>query len=63
MMQPVCIQEWASQPEYKELILKYRKVLESETEETMTWDGLSFITGRPSFVEAVCPEPKVLKIG
>lgn len=54
------IKQW---PEYKELILKYRKVLESEIEEMKTRDGLSFITGRPSFVEAVCPERKVLKIG
>ena len=54
------IKQW---PDYKDIILKYKKVLESETEETMTRDGLSFITGRPSFVEAVCPERKVLKIG
>ncbi|HJB43329.1 MAG TPA: tetratricopeptide repeat protein, partial [Candidatus Coprenecus merdipullorum] len=40
------IKHW---PEYKDLILKYRKVLESEIEETKTLDGLSFITGRSLF--------------
>ena len=52
-------------PEYKELILKYRKVLESETEETMTRDGLSFITGRPSFAGAMVgniPGSKIVRL-
>ena len=52
-------------PEYKELILKYRKVLESEIEEMKTRDGLSFITGRPSFAGAMLgniPGGKIVRL-